>query len=348
MAGDTELFSIVLSKILSKDGYAFDNIFSKVPLVQYMLTKDSKDGATLGTNNRVRKLDGGYDIEIPLEYAVGTSMQAFSGLDPIVFSLKENITNANYSWKHVAQTLLLDNKDILQCKGETRKIENFIGSKVRNINKSMVTSINTMLLALSPGSKDFHSIPQIVYYSPGAQTIGGLAEATHSWWQNKAGASTGTTFAAVMKEIDNLHNTVAYNMSGDSPDIYLTSQSCYEMLVAYQRAKGTHTFVDSGAANIFGLNGKTMMINGATVVWDTACAEPASEASHSAIYMLNTDYLQFCVHQDRQFALEGPEKMIFSQGQDATAWVILLMGNLTCSNRSKQGVLYSIDHTITS
>ena len=346
-ARDIELIATVLSKILSDDGYPFDNIFSRIPLIKYMLLKDSKDGGSLGTNNRVRKLDGGLDIEIPLEYAVGNSMQFFDGMDKITFTLKETDTNAKYDWKHGAQTLLMDRKDILKCQGNSAKLENLVGSKIRNMNKSMATTLNGAILNGAPGAKDIHSIPIIVDYIPtGARTIGGIDQsaAANAFWRNKTSASTAATWAALMAELDALYYSIIGNVNEDGPDLFVTSLDFFKCLINYARAKGTHTFVSDEIDNIFNLGGKSLKINGASVIWDSV-AEPAAEAAHSAGYYLNTDYLQFVVHQDRQFELEGPQKMTF-QGQDAIAWVIFLMCNLTCSNRSKQGVLYSVDHTI--
>lgn len=87
-ANDIEIVSAVMSKVLNKDGYAYDNIFGRIPIIKYMLIKDANDVKSLRVNGRVRKLDGGQDIEIPLEYAVENSMQTFSGLDPITFTQK--------------------------------------------------------------------------------------------------------------------------------------------------------------------------------------------------------------------------------------------------------------------
>ena len=348
-ARDTQLISNVFSKIINKDGYAFDNIFDKVPVLKYLLARDKADGDLLGANNRVRKLDGGIDIEMPLEYAVGTSMQYFDGVDTITFTLKDTDTNAKYDWKHAAQTLVLDNKDILKIKGNSAKITNYVGGKLRNTNKSMATTLNASLTALSPASKAIHSIPILVDYAPtGAGTIGGINQAlgANSWWRNQIKASGATSWELLVSEIESLRNSIAYNMSGDAPDLFLTNQTVYELLVKYMRSKGTHNFINKEMSNVLKVD--VPMASGMNVVWDTGVVEPAEEATHSAGYLLNTDYLQFCMHQDRQFKLEGPENLLFSQGQDATAWVIMLMGNLTCSNRSKQGVIYSIDDSLAS
>ena len=52
--------------------------------------------------------------------------------------------------------------------------------------------------------------------------------------------------------------------------------------------------------------------------------------------MLNTDYLKLAVHRDADMD-EVPEMRAINQ--DAVVIPIIWMGNLTCSNRSLQGLL---------
>jgi hypothetical protein len=54
------------------------------------------------------------------------------------------------------------------------------------------------------------------------------------------------------------------------------------------------------------------------------------------MYFINSDYLELVVHRDTNWTTLD-EKM--SVNQDATVIPILWMGQLTCSNRARQGVL---------
>jgi hypothetical protein len=344
-AGETEVISTTLNDILTDAGYPYDNIYPAVPLINYLLLRDNKQGSLLGANNRVRKYSDGNEIEIPVEYVNSNDVQMYTGINPITFAEQDIITDLKYQQKSGAKTLLMDQKKIDDCDGKSSKITNLVTAHLRNVNKGIANALNTQFLALTPGANDFNSIPYLVQYDPTAAiTVGGLdqSNALYSWWRNKATASAATTWALLMAEIDHLHNTIKYNLAGDGPDLYMTNQTIYEMMVAYSRSKGTHTFADAEINKIFNMADRGMVINGATVVWDTGVQEPASEAAHSALYMLNTDFLQFNINSKRQFKVEGPEKLIVTTGQDAVAWVILFRGELTCSNRAKQGVLYSI------
>lgn len=344
-AGETEVITTTLNDILTDEGYPYDNIYPGVPLISYLLLRDTKQGKMLGVNNRVRKYSDGNEIEIPVENVSLADVQMYTGINPITFAEQDIATNVKYQQKSGAKTLLMDQKKIDDCDGKSSKITNLVTFHLRSTNKGIANALNTQFLALSPGANDFNSIPYLVQYDPTASSSpGGLNQsvAANAWWRNKTTASAATTFALLIGEIDHLHNTIKYNMAGDAPDLYLTNQTIYEMLVAYKRSKGVHTFQDKEVANLFKMNDGGMVINGASVVWDTGVTEPVAEAAHSAIYLMNTDYLQFNVNSKRQFKVEGPEKLIISKGQDAVAWVILFRGELTCSNRAKQGVLYSI------
>jgi hypothetical protein len=348
-ARDIEIISAVMSKVLNQDGYAYDNIFGRIPLIKYMLLQDAKDG-NLRVNKRVRELDGGQDIEIPLEYAQENAMQSFSGLDTINFAAKEILTNAKYDWKHCVQTITMDKKDILKCSGSSKKIASLTDTHVRNGMKSMANSLNTMFLTAygSVATNDFHSILQLVKDAPsGAGAIGGIdpSSSANSWWRNRYKSSGATTYQLLINEITYLVNTIKGNIAGDGPNVGITDQTIYEYLIAYYQSKGMHTFVNQAMADLLDVP-EVGKVRGMDVLWDNSV--PGSDASHSRFLALNTDYLQVCVHQDRKFDVTKEIDLLAGQSQDAVAWAIFLMGNLTCSNRSKQGVLFNISQALTA
>jgi hypothetical protein len=55
------------------------------------------------------------------------------------------------------------------------------------------------------------------------------------------------------------------------------------------------------------------------------------------MYMLNTNYLHYRPHRDRNMVVIGGDRM--STNQDAFVRLLGWAGNLTCSNRSLQAVL---------
>jgi hypothetical protein len=349
-ARDIEIVSAVMSRVLNQDGYAYDNIFGRIPLIKYLMIKDQLD-TSIRINGRVRELDGGQDIEIPLEYAQENSAQAFDGLEEITFTAKEILTNAKYDWKHVVQTITMDKKDILKAQGVAKKLASLTETHLRNGMKSMATSLNTMLLSeySAVGAKDFHSIPQIVKDAPsGTGSIGGIdpSSSVNSWWRNRYQDSAATTYQLLVNEITNIVNDIKGNIAGDGPDLCLTDQYVYEYFIAYQTAKGTHSFNNSEMAKLMNME-EVRKVRGMDVIWDNSVPE-STAGSKSRVLCLNTDYLQICVHQDRKFDVTKEIDLLAGQKQDAVAWAIFLMGNLTCSNRSKQGVIFDVAQNLTA
>jgi len=344
-ARDVQIIAAVMSKVINQDGYAFDQIFGRIPLIKYLMIQDEKKINKLRMNKRVRSLDGGRDIEIPVEYISGGTTSSFAGLDPITFTPQEILTNVKYDWKNVVTSGVLDKKDILKASGSEKNIASLVDTHLNNWMKSMASDMNSQLLASAPGSNDFHSIPQLVPDDPtAATTIGGVLQssAVNAWWRNRYQDSAATTFLLLMAEIANMRNDIAGNIAGDKPNLFLTDQVIYETIDAYVASKGAHTFKNDEMSTLLDIDvGK---IRGMDILWD---AVPESTVgSKSRAYFLNTDYLQVCVHQGRQFELSKEIDMMVATQQDAVGWTIMLMGNLTTSNRNKQGVLFDIAQNI--
>lgn len=344
-ARDIQIIAAVMSKVINQDGYAYDQIFGRVPLIKYLMIQDAKKINRLRMNKRVRKLDGGRDIEIPVEYVAGGTTASFTGLDPITFTPQEILTNVKYDWKNVVTTGVLDKKDILKASGSEKNIASLVDTHLNNWMKSMATDMNTQLLAASPGANDFHSIPQLFPDDPtAATTIGGVLQssAVNAWWRNRYQDSAATTFVLLMAEISHMRNHIAGNIAGDKPNLLLTDQYIYETLEYYVASKGVHSFKNDEMSTLLDLDvGK---IKGMDIIWDAVIE--STVGSKSRAYLLNTDYLQVCVHQGRQFELSKEIDMMVATQQDAVGWTIMLMGNLTTSNRNKQGVIFDIAQNI--
>ena len=54
------------------------------------------------------------------------------------------------------------------------------------------------------------------------------------------------------------------------------------------------------------------------------------------MYFVNTDYLHLCVHTDRNFKVGDSRKV---ENADYTVTPVWMAGQLTMSNRARQGVL---------
>ena len=117
----------------------------------------------------------------------------------------------------------------------------------------------------------------------------------------------------------------ACSIDNDQPDLIVTTQAIYDAyessLQANKRFAGGDDIANAGFSSL--------RFKGASVVVDSHV--PAGQ-----MYFLNTNYIDFKVHQDRNFAFEDFKRL---EGSDNLQSRLFWMGQLTCSNPRMQGVL---------
>lgn len=182
----------------------------------------------------------------------------------------------------------------------------------------------------------------------GGITAGNVASGS-GWWAGKLGSFELMSFKrdytndtgafswsdAISLNTSNVaHMTVAMTRmygaltkDNDQPDLIVTTQAIYDAyetsLQANKRFAGDDAIANAGF--------DSLRFKGATVVVDSHCP-----AGH--MYFLNTNYLDFKVHQDRNFQFEDFRRLEASDNMQSR---LFWMGQLTCSNPSMQGVLYN-------
>ena len=183
----------------------------------------------------------------------------------------------------------------------------------------------------------------------GGITAGDNTGGNNEWWAAKLGSfeiasflrTPGTASGAFSwtDAIDLNSSNVAYltvamtrmygalTVDNDQPDLIVTTQAIYDAyetsLQANKRFAGDDAIANAGF--------DSLRFKGATVVVDSHC--PAGQ-----MYFLNTNYLDFKVHKDRNFQFEDFRRL---EGSDNIQSRLFWMGQLTCSNPGMQGVLYN-------
>ena len=117
----------------------------------------------------------------------------------------------------------------------------------------------------------------------------------------------------------------ACTIDNDQPDLIVTTQVIFDAyetaLQANKRFEGDATLADAGF--------QTLKFKGASVVVDSHCPD-------GHMYFLNTKYLDYKVHGQRNFAFEDFKPL---EAQDSIQARLFWMGQLTCSNPRMQGML---------
>jgi hypothetical protein len=314
----------------------------------------------------MRRQDGGYRTvneigercQIPLMYGLG-SADFYDSYDQLDTTPVEDITSAFFDWRQMAVPISISRKEERMNSGEARII-NLLKGKTKQallgiqelFNKATLqgdgintaTSVTTAYSSPTLGATGVDPIGLLIDYVPTSGTVGNLNRATYSWWRNQTKTSSASSFSGFLTELRNLNNSCSKGPGG-MPKLHLADQSTfevYEAALAAQHRNPSYQKADIPYDSI-GFRGKP-------VVWDEFVINASGETtvqstSAGTWYMINTEFFQVNVDAQTNFINTGFQRPI---NQDAKVAHILWLGCVTCSNCRKQGVMGSIDTTITS
>jgi len=337
------LDSILSTTLMNYRKKLYDNIFNACPFFYW-----------LHANGRKRIEDGGERIVIPLQYGRNTTISSMaSGYDIIDTTPQDNITSAYYEWKEVAGSISISNKELVKNSGK-HKIINLLQAKSNEAEMSMIEELEAMTIgriSQDNVAADFLPISEFIQKAPSdADTVGGIPQATYSWWRNQYNTTGRTTWALLVSGMGNMYNSCSKGGSGGKrsfPDLILTDQNAYE---SYESACRDKTRIINEKVADLGFGG--LKFRGSTVMWDeympdiytdTTSVLPTTVDSYTYtkhnMYFINSEYMDFVIAKGQDLTI-GP--FIQPENQKAKTSIIYIMGELCCSNRRKQGALMNI------
>jgi hypothetical protein len=310
MAGNADFDQILSTTLKNYIPKLTDNIFNARPLF-YALT----NGQT------IRRVSGGANIVVPIIYGTNTTAGSYSGTDTISITAQEGISAAEYSWGQYAATVTISGIEEAKNNGEAQIID-LLEGKIFQTQETVIENMNTMFWAdgLGNGGKDWNGLHLIV--AKPNTSLGGINPATagNSFWSstevNQAGALTTAGMASI-------YNTIS--VGNDQPTIIITTQALYEAYEALLEGQIRYTDTDVADGGF-----QNLLFKGAPVTFDDA-------ATAGQMMFLNTKYLQLVAHSDVWFK---PTPFVRPTNQDAVFSQLLCYGQLTCSNRARQGYMF--------
>jgi hypothetical protein len=350
-----------------------DNIFTSTP---FLAAVYGAYGRKKARKKGVRLVNGGERIRIPLMYGSNTSVGSYSGYDTLDVTPQEGITTAFYTWRQLAVSIAISRKEERQNAGEG-KIRDLLQAKIMQAEMSLRDEINYQLLGKTVASAvwssgsgianqtanaDLSPIPHLVCKTPtGTVTVGNIAQGTYSWWRNIAvdgsAAHASKDAAADRGFLCDDWKTLTQAMrwtynsaskgTGGFPDLILTDQLAYESYEGAMDDKTRYTAATGTPGSPATVGFESVRFKGANMVWDEMMPDidggyvytDTSNWSTSTMFFLNTDFLELVVDSGTNF-ITTP--FVRPENQDARVAQILLMGELCCSQRKKQAVLYGI------
>lgn len=288
----------------------------------------------LNARGNVSPFSGGRTIVQELEYSTNTTYKRYSGYEVLDIAPSDVFTAAEYNIKQAAVGISISGLEQLQNSGPEAVID-LLAARVKNGERTMQNGITTDMYSdgTASSSKQIGGLQLLVPVVAASGTVGGINAANFAFWQNISSTVGALTTAAGAGNAVTAMNAVWVQLvrGNDGPDLIIQDNNHYSTYYGCLQAQ--QRFMNKDAAD----GGFTsLMFNNVPVILDGGVGTNCPTFS---TYFLNTNYLFFRPHSDRNFVPIGDDR--FSVNQDAMVKLIGWAGNMTTSNRRLQGILKS-------
>lgn len=304
--------------------------------------KDIKDNVSKN-NALLRRLqeggmkrveDGGLTIVTPLDYAANGTYQRYSGYDVLNIGASDVISAAEYQWRQIAINVVANGLELRTNSGGARII-NLVKSRMKNAIRTFNNNFSADVYSDGTLPNQINGL-QVLVSDTGLGTVGGIDSSAWAFWRNAVqsaaaplqGGAAITPGSTTMESLM-LPLWLALVRGDDKPDLIVADNnyfSFYEQGLTSLKRYASDGTTNKAAGGFAELKYKT-----ADVIFDGGSGIP-----NNHMYYLNTNYIEEVVHADADLVTMDEMR---PYNQDAAIVPILWMGNMTCSNRSLQGVL---------
>jgi len=313
---------IVATTIESRNRVVADNISN----TNAILSAIKKAGG-------VKTISGGSIILEELNFAENPNVGWYSGYDVLPLAAADVVSAAQFTIKQASAQVIISGLEQLQNSGKEQMID-LLDARISAAESTLQNLIVKGIYSDGTGAsgKQLTGLKAAVPAINTTGTYGGIDRATWAFWRNQSRrGGVGGQFTGPLAKETIFAQMLAMQMSlvkgGKKPNLIIADENYYTLFMLSMTPD--QRFTDTDTANR-GFQNITFM--GIPVVM-----EPQSSGMPaSTMYFLNTDYLKFRPHRDRNFtSLELGR----STNQDATTHAMVWAGNLTCSGAQYQGIL---------
>ena len=319
---------IIATTIQSRSGKLADN----VTLNNAVLDRLRKRG-------NVRPFSGGNVIleEIMYNDSNTNNTNSYSGYETLNISPNSPISAAQFSIAQYASAVTISGLEMLQNSSKEAIID-LLEGRVQVAEGQLMNRIQTDIYGNGTGNggKNLTGLAAAVADSPSTGTYGGINRATWSFWRNQAFSGVTNGGAAVSAaNIQSYMTQLAIKLvrGNDKADLIVADNNYYSLYVNSLQAIQRVTSAEEGAAGFASLK----FYGGGTSADVVLGGGIGNQATANHMWFLNTNYIYFRPHADRNFTPIGGERQ--SVNQDAVVKLIGWAGNLTSSGPQFSGVL---------
>lgn len=212
--------------------------------------------------------------------------------------------------------------------GDRQAVFKLVKSRIMVAEKTMQNQIAASLFYSNTenGGKSIGGLQFLVADLPTSGTVAGIDRSSNTWWRNQYYDFSDNSVTASSSTIQHAMNLCYLNTQRGTDNVDLVVAGTTYFTYYEESLQAQQRFMSETKA-VGGFQG--YRYKGAEVVYDSNC-------SATRMYMLNTDYINFRPHANRNFVTLDRKS---STNQDATVVPLYWAGNLTCSNCSLQAVI---------
>lgn len=332
---NTAITDIIATTIQSRTGQIADNVTSNNALL-----------SRLKQRGNIKTFSGGDVILQELSFASNGNAGWYSGYDALPIAAADVISAAQYSIKQAACPITISGLEQLQNAGKEQIID-LLESRINVGESSMANLINVGLYSdgLAAGGKQIDGLLKQVVAVPTSGVVGGIDRLTWLFWRNQTfDASTDGGAPTTAANIQSYFNRLWAKLvrGNDRPDLIMVDNTYWGLYMASLQAIQRFSSSESaklGFVTIKYMDADVVLDGGLQINWlPTGAAGPVSAVPASTAYFLNTKYLHYRPHKDRNMVPLSPGQR-YSVNQDAAVQILAWAGNLTSSGLQFQGIM---------
>jgi hypothetical protein len=286
----------------------------------------------LEQRGNVRTVSGGSLILEEISFAENGNTGWYSGYDLLPVAAQDVITAAQFDLKQAACPVIISGLDQLKNNGKEAMID-LLEGRIKVAESSMMNLLAAGVYSdgTAAGGKQITGLDAAVPVNPNTGTYGGIDRAAWPMWRSK---TTTMGAAATSANIQAAFNAMWASLvrGSDRPDLIIVDNFMWGVFVASLQAQQRFTGTDTGK-----LGFPSLAYMSAEIILDGGIG---GFATTKTAYFLNTDYLFWRPHADRNMVPLAPNKR-YAINQDAEVQIIGWAGNMTSSGPQFQGRLIS-------
>jgi len=318
---NSAITDIIATTIQSRSGELADNLTQNNAILQ-----------RLNSKGNVRPFSGGNVIleEIFYDDTATNNANSYSGYEVLNITPDSPISAAQFKIAQYAASVTMSGLEMLQNSSKEAIID-LIDGRMQVSEARLLNRISGDLYGdgTGNGGKNVDGLAAAIAVSPTTGTYGGINRANFTFWRNQI--TTGATSATMLAKMTEA--AIKQIRGTDKADLYIAGNNMYQFFVNALQAIQRITTEESGAAGFASLK----FYGGGTSADVVLGGGIGAQENASYMYLLNTNYIFFRPHKERNFVPIGGERQAINQ--DAIVKLYGFAGNMTTSNAQLQGLL---------